>query len=93
MVLGRVVFSQHVARRGGVFGWGEYGCAAFSWWERVELFYGGVVAEAVGPPSRDEVHAVSFHAFEELPSTVSRAGQFGGFGGGVYSGVCRVCRG
>ena len=59
----------------------------------MELFYGGVVAEAVRPPSRDEVHAVSLHALEELPSTVSRAGQFGGFGGRVYGGVCRVCRG
>ena len=59
----------------------------------MELFDGGVVAEAVGPPSRDEVHAISFHALEELPSTVSGAGKLGSFGGGVYGRVCGVHRG
>ena len=59
----------------------------------MKLFDGGVVAEAVGPPSRYEVHAVSLHALEELPSTVSRAGKLGGFGGGVYGGIRSVCRG
>ena len=53
----------------------------------MELFDGGVVAEAVGPPSRDEVHAVPLHALEELPSTGSRAGKLVGFGGRVDGGV------
>ena len=57
----------------------------------MELFYGGVVAEAVGPPSGDEVHAVSFHAFEQLPSTVSRTGKLSGFGRGVGGGICSIC--
>lgn len=59
----------------------------------MKLFDGGVVAETVGPPSRDEVHAVSLHTLEELPSTVSRAGKLGGFGGRVDGGVCAVCGG
>ncbi len=65
--------SEDVGGGGGVFGgWVEGG--AFAGGEGVELSHGGVVAEAVGPPAGDEVHAVSLHVLEELPSAVGGAG-------------------
>lgn len=40
----------------------------------MELLDLRVVAEGVGPPAGDEVHAVAFHVFEKFPASVGGAG-------------------
>lgn len=86
--------AEDVGGGGRVFD-GRVDGGAFSGWELVELLHFGVVAEAVGPPAGDEVHAVAFHFFEQFPAAVSCAGEFGslfglvlGFGGLILGGRC-----
>lgn len=76
-------FAEDVGGCGGIFhGW-EHG-GAFAGGELVELFDVGVVAEAVGPPAGDEVHAIAFHLLQQLPAAIGCAGEFGGFVGFVF---------
>lgn len=80
--------AKDVGRGGRIFhGWEDGG--AFTGWELMELLDIGVVAEAVRPPAGDEVHAVPFHLFQELPAAIGCAGDFSGFFGLVlgFDGV------
>lgn len=76
--------AEDVGGRGWVLHGRVHG-GAFPRWKLVELFDVGVVAEAVGPPARDEVHAVAFHFFQQLPAAISCASELGGFLGLVLS--------
>lgn len=69
---------EDVGRGGWVFDRWKYG-SSFSWWYLVELFDVGVVAETVGPPAGNEVHAITLHFIQELPSAVGGAGELGRF--------------
>lgn len=82
-MLSSLEFAEDVGRGGGIF-YGRVDGGAFSGRELVELSHVGVVAEAVGPPAGDEVHAVAFHVLQELPAAVGCAGELGGFFGFVF---------
>lgn len=45
----------------------------------MELLDIGIVAETIGPPAGDEVHAVSFHIFQKFPAPSGSARELGGF--------------
>ncbi len=61
----------------------------------MELFDVGVVAEAVRPPTRDEVHAVALHFLQQLPAAIGCASELGRFLGLVFGfgGVIVGCDG
>lgn len=86
LVLGKL--AEDVGRGGRVFHRREDG-GAFARWKLMELLDIGVVAEAVGPPAGDEVHAITFHLFQQLPAAIGCAGDFSGFFGFVlgFDGV------
>ena len=77
-------FAEDVCRSGWVFHGREVGCA-FTRWELMELFDVGVVAEAVGPPAGDEVHAMTLHILQQFPAAVGCASNLGGFFSFVFS--------
>lgn len=84
--------SEDVGGRGWVLHGRVHG-GAFPRWKLVELFDVGVVAETVGPPTRDEVHAVALHLFQQLPAAIRCASELGrflglvfGFGGVIVGG-------
>ena len=71
-------FAKDVGRGGRVLHGRVHG-GAFARRELVELFNVGVIAEAVGPPARNKVHAVALHLFQQLPAAIGCASELSGF--------------